>query len=100
MPFVQQGDVILEIVKDIPKGAEPLPKPILLHSDRTNHTHQVVGKGAKVFKDNNTCYVQVPSSALVKHEEHKDIKLAKGFYRMRIVQEYSHFDEEARNAID
>ena len=95
MNYYQQGDVILkECAK--PAGVSIQNTDLLWKGQ--NHHHRLRGKfaigkvGEQVFVHSKGCEIF--------HEEHRAFKIEPGFYRLEIVKEYSHWDEEARNVID
>lgn len=94
--YVQQGDVLVKSVKEIPDGARKL-KTDLLFKGR-NHHHRLKGKFA-ILKAGEKLFVK-SSGATLFHEEHKDIKVPAGLYELDIVREYDHLLEESRRVID
>jgi hypothetical protein len=98
MNYGQQGDILF-FESEFPLESEEIKNGVILHSDATNHTHKVHG-GKLVMDKNKAMFVSTSELAIVKHEEHNDLVLPAGTWRIQIVREYSHFDEEARNVID
>lgn len=94
--FYQQGDVLLFDVIEIPASAKLVKTDLLWKG--ANHHHRVKGK-FKIRKENDNIYLESSGCTLF-HEEHKDIKIPKGKYKLDIVQEYDHLLEESRNVID
>lgn len=96
---IQQGDVILRTVDYEIKGEE-LDHLILAHGE-SGHTHQLVDGLGKLIMMDNIMHLKIFSeTARLKHEEHRDIELKKGNYKIGRVLEYDHFEEEAREVID
>lgn len=84
----RHGDIILKPTNDKIQGEEQ-PKPILALGEVTGHSHQITEGLAKVFRYNDKTYLKVISPfALLRHEEHKEIKLPQGNYEFFIQQEW------------
>lgn len=96
----QQGDVILETVKTIPRNLKK-HDGVIAEGETTGHAHRVDLSGVDVFvADDGTLYCQAQKAFVITHEEHKIITLPKGNYKVRRVLEYDHFAEEARAVAD
>lgn len=95
MKIFQQGDVLLK------QTEKPLNVNILesdlLHKGQ-NHHHRVKGK-FKIGENAEGRFVHSKGAVLF-HEEHKDVVIPAGFYKLGIVMEYDHFLEESRQVID
>ena len=100
----QQGDVIIQSTHEIPKKAtksDPSERGfVLAEGEVTGHAHVIDPVFATLFTTEDERFLQVHKSATVKHEEHGNITLPKGNYKLKIVKEYDHFDEEAREVRD
>jgi len=100
----QQGDVLLERVESIPETKKAVKKingrHILAEGEVTGHAHAVVDAGVKLFEAGTEKFLSASEDFTVVHEEHKNITLPKGDYKIRIVKEYDHFEEEAREVRD
>lgn len=94
----QQGDVLLTRIRRV-NGGKKLDHRILAEGEVTGHAHRA---SAGALLDFGTSRVlRVPrAGATISHEEHAPISLPPGDYDVRIVREYDHFAEEARNVID
>lgn len=106
--YFQQGDVLL-FPAEIPQNAKLLDGNILQHGEATGHAHRVMflheekrGGSAGIFQDPKDLlrYLKLDVPTDLVHEEHKKITLPPGEYRIGIVREYDHFQEEARNVQD
>lgn len=95
MRLYQQGDVLLKTTNK-PSKVEIVKTNLLWKGQ--NHHHRLKGR-YRIGKSENDLYVHSKGSILY-HEEHKDIFLPEGFYKVDIVQEYDHWEEEARKVID
>jgi len=103
-PWYQQGDVIIEPAV-APKNAEtvaPTPRGhVLEDSVATGHAHVIARPvHTTVLKAGVERFVIAKRAFTVSHEEHNPITIPPGVYRVRGVQEYDHFEEEARRVID
>jgi len=87
----RHGDVMLEKVAELPQSKRKLPRAVLAHGEITGHSHQIREQSAA------TLYVTpeglflhvVDQPATLIHEEHADISLEQGFYRVWRQREYS-----------
>lgn len=103
MNFFQHGDVLV-IPSEIPKGVERVKTNVLQEGEMTGHAHRLYGDGFEVFEDRTQRpvqkYLRLVEPVDLRHEEHHEIKLPKGDYKIGIVREYDHFSEEARQVAD
>lgn len=97
MTYSQQGDCLL-FSEAIPTKLKTV-KGDLLHKGQQHH-HRLSGGKFKILTDGTNRFIQVDKATKLVHEEHNPISLAKGQYRLGLVQEYDHFTEEARAVID
>ena len=104
--FYQQGDVIIERVTRIPDSAEKKEPNhakgiVLADGEISGHLHLIEDTDVvTLFEDNGRKYLKIDEPASVSHDEHKTIEMDAGEYEIRIVQEYDHFAEEAREVRD
>lgn len=97
--ILQQGDVLIKKVSNI-KGKK-LNHLTLALGEATGHHHTVVKGNAELYDNEGTLFLRVNSKeADLTHQEHGKITIPKGDYEIGIVQEYDHFEEEARNVAD
>lgn len=102
---LQQGDVILKKTDLSIKGGKKLNHLILAEGEATGHNHQIVSGIAQLIalqgNDKGKLLLNVLSDyAKLKHQEHKEINIPKGKWEIKIVREYDHFEEEARQIVD
>ena len=98
--FYQQGDVLLKKYNGMITGKK-LHHLILAEGEVTGHKHEVIKGEAELIESNKNWYLKVLSEeAIVTHQEHKPITIPKGVYEVSIVEEYDHFEEEARKVRD
>lgn len=107
--WFEQGDVCMFPIKAIPTDTKPLPTNVLQEGEHTGHAHRLMFRHEDNGIGSGTVYqhptslqkyfeVKVPTELL--HEEHHAITIPPGCYEIRIVREYDHFAEEARNVAD
>jgi hypothetical protein len=98
--YYQTGDVLYFKVNDttVPKDFKKI-KGNLIHQGRDNQ-HTIQGDFELLQDKNNTMLINVKKKSVLKHVEHGDIKIPKGLYLKRIIQERDHFLEETRELID
>ncbi len=103
--YYQQGDVLIEAVDSIPDQAKRTPAKergfVLAEGEHTGHAH-VIDRVANIefVEKDGFHYIINSGPVTVTHEEHKPITIPPGTWRVRIVQEYDHFAEEARAVQD
>ena len=88
---VRHGDVMIESSDSIPFRNRKLKHLILAHGEITGHSHRIKERDAAfLFETPKGLYLRVTSEhATVIHEEHHDIVLPKGDYRVWRQREYS-----------
>ncbi len=95
----QQGDVLIETITELPSHANPISpstgRVILAQGEATGHAHAVI-EPVDLYEVGDRLYCRAEGPFTVVHEEHRAIKVPAGLYRIRKVQEYDHFAEEAR----
>ena len=97
----QQGDVLIETVETIPEGVMAVERQggrhILAEGEATGHAHAVLDKSVSLFENSaKELFLSASKKFTVTHEEHKNVTIPKGDYKIRRVKEYDHFEEEAR----
>lgn len=111
----RQGDVLLELVAALPKGAKdvsPEGRIVLAYGEVTGHAHAVyqepdvdarhdtpTGKlPARLWDAGAERFLQVIEKTALRHEEHAAVPLEPGIYRVTTQREYS--PEEIRRVSD
>lgn len=103
---LQQGDVLITQIDRLPSGLKALqPKArgyVIAEGEVTGHAHTIAPEAVEsMFVDNaGVIYAQLARQVDLLHEEHGPVSLAPGLYRFNGVQEYDHFQEEARQVVD
>lgn len=105
----RQGDVLLELVEEIPKSATPVKEKIIAHGETSNHCHRVTDdidvleaggeKFLRVNEDGKLEHVLVSSPATWTGE-HQPISLPKGKYKVIQQREYDPYEDHVRNVQD
>lgn len=103
MRYQQQGDT-LYFHEKIPSSAKHDDKfdGIVQHGEATGHAHRLHGDGFRLYSDakSGERYLRILKPTALRHEEHHEQMFAPGDYRIGIVREYDHFEEETRNVVD
>lgn len=110
MKIFQQGDVVL-VTQNIPNKKMKQKDEVIQWGEVTTHAHRVVmfrhdDKRTESWEHledetTGTRYLRVGKDGIdITHEEHKTIHVPPGEYEVRIVREYDHFAEEARQVVD
>lgn len=84
----RHGDVL--IVKVDAVNGKKLAHKILAEGEVTGHAHRISEGEAELYEDNGVLYLHVESeTAMLTHEEHKELELPKGDYMIQGQREYS-----------
>lgn len=110
--FYRQGDVRFKRIlseKDLPADNKLIPTGVIVQEgEMTGHFHKLNGKGstqAQVLIDldhPNQKYVSVSGQegALLQHEEHPELDIEPGVYKISIQREYDPMKKVARTMQD
>jgi hypothetical protein len=87
----RQGDVFIAAVKDVPRGATRRPGTVLVEGELTGHSHRLANpaEGELVEKDSILYLIVKTDWARIIHQEHKEIRLPRGTYRVWGQREYT-----------
>ncbi len=102
---LQQGDVTLRRVLEIPKGAKKI-KPgvrghVLAEGEVTGHAHRIkAAPGIQLFSIDKLLFLKNSKPAVVEHEEHKAFSIEPGIWEIGQVREYDYFQEMERTVVD
>ena len=94
----RQGDLLIEAA-NIPAGAKALATRVLAEGEVTGHAHVVQGD-VTLYELNGVLYIHVEDTATVTHEEHAEIALPAGDYRVVRQREYNPYERVAREVDD
>ena len=107
MKRLQQGDVNLFLVDEMPKGLKRMKARkrgyVLAEGETTGHAHTIEEtRGVELFgADDGTLWLMVKDKPVIlRHEEHKHITVPAGKYRVGIVREVDPFAEEIKKVTD
>ena len=96
-----QGDVRMFPIEDIPAEAKVKKDGVVAEGEATGHAHRVSDiQAAMVLEHGENMFINAPDGTTITHEEHKPITLPPGKYKVGIVQEFDHFEEESRRVQD
>ena len=102
--YIQQGDVLFhrEPFPTDTASVTKLRTSVIQEGEHTGHAHRLVSGEYEFVEvpDTKARHLRVITPTLLKHEEHAPIELPPGEYRIGIVREYDHFEEEARYVRD
>lgn len=101
----QQGDVLIEEIDNIPENAKKVSpirgRIVLAEGEMTGHAHVITDVRNNILLDHSgDLFLHTLADATVTHEEHHAIQIPPGKYKINRVQEYNHFDEEAKAVQD
>lgn len=106
MKQIQQGDVQIERVEEIPENVEERGPEngsfILAEGEATGHAHRIrEHQDVELFEaDSGTLYMSVESEAELSHEEHDTVTIPEGTYEIGPTYEVSPFEKMEREVSD
>ena len=85
----RHGDVLIQTCDGIPINARRLPHLILAKGELTGHAHRIREReGNELYQFGGEFYLEVPRTAApFSHQEHCEISLEPGTYRICIQRE-------------
>ena len=87
-PIIRQGDVLIIPSKTVVKGTK-LPHLTLAEGEMTGHRHRISHGEAELFERDGVLYLRVVSpTAILTHEEHAEVTIPQGNWKIRIQREY------------
>lgn len=103
--FKHQGDITFVPVTDELTGDKEKHSGTFIvgYGEATGHHHKVTVSDPadmEVVRVADGFILRLKSEGLVTHEEHKEIRLAPGTYRVGHEREYDHFADSVRKVID
>ena len=84
----RQGDILIEEVKEIPRGLEKKEDLIIVRGEATGHAHRLTGGTIWINKANGGMYLDLETPQKLIHEEHKTIEIPEGKYIVIRQREY------------
>ena len=87
-PIIRQGDVLI-IPSETPAKGTKLPHLTLAEGEMTGHRHRISHGEAELFERDGVLYLRVVSpTAILTHEEHAEVTIPQGNWKIRIQREY------------
>ncbi len=87
----RHGDVLVQLVDKIPSTAKKQKHLTLAEGEVTGHSHRIANRDhAELYRDGDQLFLNVTHDpAALIHQEHAQIDLPKGFYRVWRQREYT-----------
>lgn len=99
--YLQQGDVLLGKVTEVPADAKEVKTNVLQEGEHTGHAHRLHGGTFQYFETpSKERFLKVIERTCLKHEEHEAHFIDPGIYQIGIVNEFDHFSQMVRNVVD
>jgi len=89
----RQGEILFFKVKKLPPSftynVKPVPSGVIREGEKEGHEHKVEGGSAQLslFGEGDTGTLKVEEAATITHPEHKNVKLPKGEYVVKVQKE-------------
>ena len=88
----RQGDVLLVPVDEVPERAKPVARDggrvVLAWGEVTGHAHAIRAAAAQLVAVDEERFLRVGAPVTLDHEEHAQITVEPGVYRVVIQREY------------
>lgn len=86
----RHGDVLIKRIDCIPSGAQKREGSILAHGEVTGHSHRIQqAEFVQLWEHGDRLFLEIKGAiATLIHEEHRAIKLSRGFYHVWKQREY------------
>lgn len=101
---IQQGDVLLNQIRELPQGVERVSREeglfIIAKGEATGHHHAIADKGVTLWELKGDLYLEVSEPTTITHDEHKSLPIPEGIYHIGRVKEYDYFQEMERQVRD
>lgn len=104
---VRHGDVLLVRIDEIPIDARPVEHAgsyVLAEGETTGHKHLLTVEKPEQLQvaqaPGNVLYLSLEVPAPLRHEEHKEVMVPSGKWKMIFEQEHDYFEEHSRTVID
>lgn len=92
--MIRQGDVQLIRIEELPDALKKLDRKELAHGGGTGHAHRI-DVGELFETEQGELYLKVSELAHVSNEEHKDVVLKPGNYKIVVKRQYTQNGWEA-----
>lgn len=104
MNQLQQGDVILKRVKEIPSDAKEVKRKnksiVLAEGEATGHAHRIMDVEAMFFEKDGKFYLKNDKPVTLAHEEHKSFVIEPGIWEVGQVREKDWISGMIRKVMD
>lgn len=98
--LIRQGDVLLVEVSQLPKGLKEKDKTIAF-GEATGHHHRFETEQVQVFVDGSEQqFVQVKKPSKLIHEEHQELEIPKGNFKVVLQREFDVLNDSVRKVMD
>lgn len=100
---IQQGDVILTRLSEMPEGVQVLKakkRCVIAEGEHTGHAHVIEDDDAQLIQIGERMLLKLAKGAIVQHEEHKAIKLSPGIWEIGRVKEFDYLSQMTRQVMD
>lgn len=105
---IQQGDVLIEKIDQLPEGCKPRAKDargiVLAEGETTGHYHGIEETEGLALLDGpkKELYLvnETGGDVTVKHQEHKPVTIPPGIHEIGFVREHDYFQEAERRVVD
>ena len=89
MKIYRQGDIVLKSISGLPSTLKRIRNNVLAEGETTGHKHELCGDVHILEGDKGQKFVIVIEAAALRHDEHKMITVAPGWYQVLQEREYS-----------
>jgi len=89
--LIRHGDLMIVPCDQIPTEAKELNTSVLMHGESGNE--HVLGRYAQIFESAGIKYVKASQDSTLVHEQHKEVPIAKGLYKINVEQEFDPIQE-------
>lgn len=98
---IQQGDVLLRKLTQIPAGEQSvIKKRLVVAHGESGHSHVIEDDEAELIRIGEQMILNITKTVALKHEEHHTIKVPPGIWEVGRVREYDYFQHMARQVVD
>jgi hypothetical protein len=93
----RHGDVDIIEIDTIPPGLKKQDNLTVAYGEATGHHHTIVVDRPNLcfvyVDDKGNKWIEAQADVVITHQEHKTLKIKKGFYQVKIEREFNPFDE-------
>lgn len=104
MKIYRHGDVLIREIKAIPVTAEEEKKDkavTVALGEATGHHHTLYGgMPISLLIDGDRRFLDVPEEVSLRHQEHDELRIAKGSYEITMEREFDYFENAMKRVVD